>query len=116
MLTLQLGDARRAIGYLEQALAIRRKIGDRMDEGTDLGNLGNAYLQLGDAQRAIGYLEQALVIRREIGDRPRRRQGPGQPGDRLPATGQRAAGNRVLTNSPWPSAARSATAAARVSI
>jgi tetratricopeptide (TPR) repeat protein len=58
----QLGDARRAIGYYEQALAIRREIGDRRGEGSDLCNLGSAYAQLGDARRAIGYYEQALVL------------------------------------------------------
>ena len=36
----QLGDARRAIGYYEQALVISREIGDRRGEGNALGNLG----------------------------------------------------------------------------
>ncbi|HFD38969.1 MAG TPA: tetratricopeptide repeat protein [Anaerolineae bacterium] len=66
---LQLGDARRAIQYYEQALAIDREIGDRQGEGNWLGNLGEAYRNLGDARRAIQYYEQALAIRREIGDR-----------------------------------------------
>ena len=63
-----LSDARRAIGYYEQAVAISREIGDRGGEGYDLGNMGNAYLELGDARRAIGCYEHALTIRREIGD------------------------------------------------
>jgi len=66
---LQLGDARRAIGYYEQRLEIAREIGDRRGEGTVLGNLGSAYLQLGDARCAIGYYAQRLEIAREIGDR-----------------------------------------------
>jgi len=64
-----LGDARKAIEYCEQALAIDREIGDRHGEGVDLGSLGNAYFALDDAHKAIEYYEQALVIHREIGDR-----------------------------------------------
>jgi len=64
----ELGDARRAIGYYEQALAIHREIGDRRGEGNALGNLGIAYKNLGDARRAIGCYEQAIAIRQQIGD------------------------------------------------
>ncbi len=64
-----LGEARQAIDYHEQALAIAREIGDRPGEGAELGNLGNAYSDLGDPWKAIGYYEQALAIDREIGDR-----------------------------------------------
>jgi len=63
-----LGDARKAIEYHEQALVIDREIGDRVGEGQDLGNLGTAYYSLGDARKAIEFYEQALVIAREIGD------------------------------------------------
>ena len=69
MRTIDLGDVRRAIENYEQALVISREIGDRRGEGTDLGNLGNAYQSLGDVRRAIENYEQALVISREIGDR-----------------------------------------------
>ncbi|HFD40778.1 MAG TPA: tetratricopeptide repeat protein [Anaerolineae bacterium] len=64
-----LGDARRAIEFYQQALAIGREIGDRRSEGAWLGNLGLAYAALGGARRAIEYYEQALAIHREIGDR-----------------------------------------------
>jgi len=65
-----LGNAKKAIEYYEQALAISREmIGDRRNEGAWLGNLGNAYADLGDAKKAIEYYEQALAIFREIGDR-----------------------------------------------
>ena len=42
-----LGQAERAIGFYEQALAIAREIGDRRGEVAELGNLGNAYAVLG---------------------------------------------------------------------
>ena len=64
-----LGDAKKAIEYYEQALKIAREIGDRRGEGTRLGNLGIAYSDLGEAKKAIDYYEQALKIAREIGDR-----------------------------------------------
>jgi tetratricopeptide (TPR) repeat protein len=63
-----LGDARRAIEFYEQHLAIAREIGDRRGEGNALGNLGLAYADLGDARRAIEFYEQHLAIAREIGD------------------------------------------------
>ena len=64
-----LGDARRAIEYYEEALVISREIEDRRMEGAGLGNLGLAYAALGEVRRAIEYYEQALTVAREIGDR-----------------------------------------------
>ena len=69
ILHYSLGEARRAIEYYEQALAIAREIGDRRGEGAHLGNLGLAYAALGEVRRAIEYHEQALSVAREIGDR-----------------------------------------------
>ena len=63
-----LGDAKKAIDYYEQALKIAREIGDIRGEGNHLGNLGSAYSALGDAKKAIDYYEQALKIAKEIGD------------------------------------------------
>ncbi|PKO20809.1 MAG: hypothetical protein CVU38_18145 [Chloroflexi bacterium HGW-Chloroflexi-1] len=60
---------RRKIPLLETALAAARRLGDRRNEGTHLGNLGPAYWSLGDAARATGSHEQALAIDRAIGDR-----------------------------------------------
>jgi tetratricopeptide (TPR) repeat protein len=64
-----LGEARKAIEFYEQQLAIVREIGDRCGEGNALGNLGNAYGILGETRKAIEYHEQALVISRELKDR-----------------------------------------------
>ena len=84
---MQLGDARRAIGYYEQALEIAREIGDRRGEGHALGNLGSAYQNLGDARRAIGYFEQALVK---------------SPRDRRPPRGRdNALGNLGIAYATW---------------
>jgi tetratricopeptide (TPR) repeat protein len=64
-----LGEARCAIEFYEQALLIDREIGYRHGEGADLANLGNAFKSLGETHRAIELYEQALIIGREIGDR-----------------------------------------------
>jgi CHAT domain-containing protein/tetratricopeptide (TPR) repeat protein len=60
---------RAALQSWEQALTIYRKIGDRLEEGYALGNLGLAYHFLGDYAKAIDYQQQYLAIAREIGDR-----------------------------------------------
>jgi tetratricopeptide (TPR) repeat protein len=62
-------DYDRALGYLEQSLAIRRAIGDKAEEGATLIFLGLIYKERGDYDRALGYLEQSLVIHRDIGDK-----------------------------------------------
>jgi len=64
-----IGQAQKAIGYYEQALASAREMENRQAEDTWLGNLGSAYAELGQTARAIEYYEQALAIDREIGDR-----------------------------------------------
>ena len=46
-----------------------KALGNRRDEGTWLGNLGNTYRDLGKVERAIEHYQQALAIAREIGDR-----------------------------------------------
>ena len=61
-----LGHSARAIEYLEQALAIRREVGDRKGEAVDLGNLGIRYSEIGQNARAVEFLEQALLIDREL--------------------------------------------------
>jgi tetratricopeptide (TPR) repeat protein len=51
------------------ASAIAQQIGDRLGEGTALGNLGSDYENLGEHRRAIAFHGQHLAIAREIGDR-----------------------------------------------
>ena len=56
-----LGEARKAIGFHEQDLAIRHEIGDRRGEGTALWNAALAYEEPGEREQAI---ERAKVVRR----------------------------------------------------
>ena len=67
-----MGDARQAISYYEQALSIDTAVyGDRHPTvATVLNNIGLAWDALGEAKKAIGYYEQALSIDKAVyGDR-----------------------------------------------
>lgn len=68
---LTLGNARQAIGHLEQSLQIFRDLGNRKSETVLLMDLGIAHAELLETRRATEYYEQALVVAREIGDRGR---------------------------------------------
>jgi len=57
------------IGYLEQALAIRREIGDRIGQAHAANNLADAYRALGRKQDALEALRRALELNREVGYR-----------------------------------------------
>ena len=57
------------IGCLEQALAIRREIGDRMGEAQAANNLADAYQRLGRADEALDLLRRALDLNRQVGNR-----------------------------------------------
>ena len=57
------------IAWLETAVTAARTLGDRLGEGTVLGNLGLAYADLGELPKAIDHHQQRLGIAREIGDR-----------------------------------------------
>jgi tetratricopeptide (TPR) repeat protein len=63
------GDFQSSRVYLEQALEINRKIGDRRGEGVMLQNLGVVNYDQGDLVNAEVYWEEALRIFQEIGDR-----------------------------------------------
>jgi len=65
-----IGNARQAIEYYEQALSIRKKIyGDwNPDVATTLNNIGVAWISLGKHKKAMEYCEQALSIRKKLYD------------------------------------------------
>ncbi|MEH2214845.1 CHAT domain-containing tetratricopeptide repeat protein, partial [Nostoc sp.] len=64
-----LGQYPKALEYLQQALAIRKQIGDRSGIGNSLNNIGFIYSSLGQYPKALEYLQQALAIRKQIGDK-----------------------------------------------
>ena len=59
---------KKAIGYSEQALAIKREIGDREGEGSSLRQMAGVYRIWGQIETAIDYNKQSLAIAREIDD------------------------------------------------
>jgi len=63
------GDYAKAKTYYEQALRIKREIGDRQGESSTLLNLGLASANLGCYGEARRYYERSLQICREIGHR-----------------------------------------------
>ncbi len=67
-----MGNARKAIGYYEQALSIVKEVyGDRHPNvAIILNNIGEAWRILGEYKKAMEYYEQALSIDKEVyGDR-----------------------------------------------
>ncbi|HEY5731308.1 MAG TPA: TIR domain-containing protein [Anaerolineales bacterium] len=64
----RIGNPRKAIEYLDQAIGIDNENSDKQGEAADLGNLGLAYADLGDVHKAIEFHEKALNIFQEIGD------------------------------------------------
>jgi CHAT domain-containing protein/tetratricopeptide (TPR) repeat protein len=61
-----LNENTKALGYLEQALAISRELKDRLLEARMVSEIGNIYgFNLTQYTKAVGYLEPALAILRE---------------------------------------------------
>ncbi len=58
-------DLDRALRLTEEALAIDRSLGRRLQEGMRLAQLGHIYDALGDTRKAKEYTSQALAIARE---------------------------------------------------
>ena len=63
------GQYTKAEEYLQNALVIRKEIGDKEGEAADYGNLGTVFESVGQYTKAEEYLQKALVIRKEIGDK-----------------------------------------------
>jgi len=62
------GDRRKALSRLRQALTLARRIGDRDHEGAALNSLGAVSLLVGNTQAALEHFEAALRLRAETGD------------------------------------------------
>jgi CHAT domain-containing protein/tetratricopeptide (TPR) repeat protein len=66
---MSLGQYDQAREYLQQALAIERKIKDRSGQGANLNNLGIVYRHLGQYDLARAALEEGMKIAHETGSR-----------------------------------------------
>jgi tetratricopeptide (TPR) repeat protein len=58
-------DKRKALGYYEEGLALRRAMGDSVGEASALNNIGAVWASVGDKQQALAYYEQALPLLRD---------------------------------------------------
>jgi tetratricopeptide (TPR) repeat protein len=63
------GQPQQALELYEQALQLRREMGDRAGEAATLNNMGLVYRATGHPQQALELLEQALPLKREMDDR-----------------------------------------------
>src|SRR5262249_25872053 len=68
IIVLSEGDARGAITWLEQALALTRELGDTAKESDVIGNLGMAALTVQQPLRAREMFEHSLAHARSTGD------------------------------------------------
>ena len=65
----RLGDRVEALAFFNEALPIRRVVGDRAGEAATLSNIGSVHDSLGDRVQALAFYHQALPIQRVVGDR-----------------------------------------------
>lgn len=66
-----LGEKQRALEIFNQALSLRRQVGDRAGAATTLNNIGLVYDALRKKQQALDHYNQALPLLRRVGDRRR---------------------------------------------
>ena len=69
-----LGEKQRALDYFNQALSLRRAMGDRGGVAVTLNNIGATYYSLGEKEpgyysQALEYYKQALPLEKAVGDR-----------------------------------------------
>jgi len=61
-----LGKEQKALEFFNQALELRRALGERLDEAITLTNIGSVYGDLGEWQKALEYSRQALPLFRAV--------------------------------------------------
>ncbi|MEH2110582.1 CHAT domain-containing protein, partial [Nostoc sp.] len=64
-----LGENQKALDFYNQALPLRRAVGDPAGVANTLNNIGKVYSDLGENQKALDFYNQALPLRRAVGDR-----------------------------------------------
>ncbi|HEY9611802.1 tetratricopeptide repeat protein [Allocoleopsis sp.] len=67
---LQMRRYRQALAFLEQALAIEQKIGNRKGEAKVVESIATVYVRINQERQALELYQRALKIRREVGDSP----------------------------------------------
>ena len=65
---IRVGRDTSALNFLQQALPLRRRVGDRKGEAQTLSKLGEACGDLSQYAKALAYCQQALPLRRAVQD------------------------------------------------
>ncbi len=63
------GEIKNALDYFQQALKIKREIGDKLGIGTVLNNIGEIYLKQNDLDQSLMLFNEALVILKKVGNK-----------------------------------------------
>jgi len=64
----ELGDKKKALEFLDQALALHKSIGNKVGELTSLMNISMSYQYIGDYKKSLAISEQAGALARQLGD------------------------------------------------
>ena len=59
---LNRGQFRQALEKFQEALVIRKEVGDKMGEGTTLNNIGNVYFYLGQYAKALEFFQCCWIV------------------------------------------------------
>jgi CHAT domain-containing protein/tetratricopeptide (TPR) repeat protein len=65
---MQLGETQKGLDYYGQALPLYRSVGNTIEEGRLLNNMGSAYFRLGQNQKALEFYNQSLALTRAAKD------------------------------------------------
>ncbi|MFN8489742.1 MAG: tetratricopeptide repeat protein [Caldilineaceae bacterium] len=63
-----LGEKQKALDFYNQALPLRRAVGDKVGEATTLNNIGRVYYAQGDVRKALKYVSDSVDILHELGE------------------------------------------------
>ena len=64
----KLGDYSKALQFLNDALRMKRELGDRLEEGKTLSHLGLVYWEQGEYLKAVEVFKQSISIGKELKD------------------------------------------------
>ncbi|MFX0090278.1 MAG: tetratricopeptide repeat protein [Candidatus Hodarchaeota archaeon] len=62
------GNFDQALGFFQQCLVLRKKVGNKNEIASALNNLGITYTRKGDLDQGLTYFQQALTLYKELGN------------------------------------------------
>ena len=67
----EFGDKKKALEYLNQALALHKSNGNRVGQLTSIMSISMSYQYMGDYKKSLTFAEQSAALANELGDRSR---------------------------------------------